>query len=168
MNSKTLFIVITTFVAIMMAGVGLLGTIGLLNGGEPLLLPYFFIGAMLFIVLIAALVGRYVYLDARTRGMNVWLWVLITMYVPNLIGLLLYIIIRKPQGSYPANHSQPAMQAPSHPCYTCSQIIPDTFEFCPNCGSQQQSHCPSCQTPVIMGWQYCPGCGKRMPHSRQV
>lgn len=170
MNSKKLFIIITAFVTMMVAGVTMIGFIGLLSEGEPLLL-YFFVGAIIICTLIACLVGRYVYLDSRNRGMNVWTWTLIAMYVPNLIGLLLYVIVRKPKGvynnvngneyGYPAANGNGSVS--KHDCPTCSFTVADTFEYCPNCGEQQHIECPACHAAVINGWAYCPSCGRRMP-----
>ncbi|MGZ9587146.1 double zinc ribbon domain-containing protein [Paenibacillus marinisediminis] len=168
MNSKTLFIIVTTFVSMMVAGIGFIGTLGLLHEGNPLLL-YIFFGFMIFIVLIGCFVGRYVYLDARSRGMNVWLWTLIAMYIP--IGLLLYVIVRNPVGAYAAGQYGPngldAGMRPQtmHACQTCSHMMLDTFEYCPNCGDKQHIQCPSCHAAVLAGWMYCPSCGKRMPDS---
>lgn len=172
MNSKTLFIIITTFVVMMVAGVTMLGTFGLLSEGEPVLL-YLFLGAIIICTLIACLVGRYVYLDSRNRGMNVWMWTLIAMYVPNLIGLLLYVILRKPKGVYnkangnnygfPSAHGAGAIS--NHACPTCAYTIADSFEYCPNCGEKQHIECPSCHAAVINGWAYCPSCGRRMPNA---
>lgn len=172
MTSKSLFIIVTTFIVIMLAGVTMLGTIGLLNEGEPVLL-YLFIGAIITCTLIACLVGRYVYLDSRNRGMNSWMWTLIAMYVPNLIGLLLYVILRKPKGVYKqgsgTSYGSPSYGAGSpsnHACSACAYTVADSFEYCPNCGEKQHMECPYCHAAVVNGWAYCPSCGRRMPHAK--
>jgi hypothetical protein len=63
----------------------------------------------------------YVYVDSRRRAMRAVLWVLIAIFVPNLLGFLLYFAIRRPLGS---------------PCSNCGQLIAAEQRFCSWCGSQ--------------------------------
>jgi hypothetical protein len=63
----------------------------------------------------------YVYSDARRRAMPAVLWVLIAIFVPNLLGFLLYFAIRRPLGS---------------PCSSCGNLIAADQRFCSWCGSQ--------------------------------
>ena len=51
--------------------------------------------AGLFMVLFILLVG-YVWADAKRRQMNAVLWVLLAIFIPNLIGVILYFILRQP------------------------------------------------------------------------
>lgn len=167
MNSKTLFAIITTIFTIGVAGIGLLGTVGLMSEGEPGLL-FMFCGAMLFMITLSCFVGRYVYLDSRTRGMNVWLWTTIAMYGAGPLGFLMYILLRNPIMPFAdqqlRGHGVPSTFQPSvHGCATCGHTVPDSYEFCPNCGDKQLVFCPACHNGVIAGWKYCPHCGKRMP-----
>lgn len=73
----------------------------------------------------------YVYADARRRTMPAVLWALIAIFVPNLLGFLLYFAIRRPLGSS---------------CSNCGQLIAAEQRFCSWCGSQ--SFVPS---PVASG-----------------
>ena len=41
----------------------------------------------------------YVYADARRRAMPAVLWVLLAIFIPNLLGFLLYFALRRPLGS---------------------------------------------------------------------
>jgi hypothetical protein len=63
----------------------------------------------------------YVYADARNRNMPHIPWVLIAAIVPNLLGFLLYFVLRKPLAS---------------PCPQCGQPIAAGQRFCPSCGCQ--------------------------------
>ncbi len=48
------------------------------------------------IVVIAVMffVGCFVYRDAKHRGLDPWLWTTIVVFVPNLIGLIIYLVFR--------------------------------------------------------------------------
>ena len=61
----------------------------------------------------------YVYADARNRNMPHIPWTLIAAIVPNLLGFLLYFVLRKPIAS---------------PCPQCGQPIAPDQRFCPACG----------------------------------
>jgi hypothetical protein len=63
----------------------------------------------------------YVYADAHRRAMPAVLWVLVAIFIPNLLGFLLYFAIRRPLGS---------------PCANCGQLIAAEQRFCSWCGSQ--------------------------------
>jgi hypothetical protein len=67
----------------------------------------------------------YVYADARRRGMPYIPWTLIAAIVPNLLGFLLYFVLRKPIAS---------------PCPQCGQPVATGQRFCPACGYQAFSH----------------------------
>jgi len=66
----------------------------------------------------------YVYADARRRNMPHIPWTLIAAIVPNLLGFLLYFVLRKPIAS---------------PCPQCRQPISADQRFCPACGYQAVS-----------------------------
>ncbi|MGB8477942.1 MAG: hypothetical protein WCE63_03760 [Acidobacteriaceae bacterium] len=70
----------------------------------------------------------YVYADARRRAMPAVLWVLIAIFVPNLLGFLLYFALRRPLGS---------------PCQNCGQLIAAEQRFCSWCGSQRFAASPA-------------------------
>jgi len=63
----------------------------------------------------------YVYADARRRDMPHIPWTLVAAIVPNLLGFLLYFVLRKPLAS---------------PCPQCGQPIAAGQRFCPSCGCQ--------------------------------
>jgi hypothetical protein len=64
----------------------------------------------------------YVYGDARRRNMPAVPWTLIALFVPNLLGFLLYFVLRKPLAS---------------PCPQCGQAITPDQRFCSWCGYQR-------------------------------
>jgi len=95
------------------------------NGIPPVILaPVIGLGMGLLVGTFAAfwlLCLGYVYADARRRAMPAVLWVLVCIFVPNLLGFLLYFAIRRPLGS---------------PCPNCGQLIAGEQRFCSWCGSQ--------------------------------
>lgn len=92
-------------------------------GGHPPLQIFFLIGLLggcIFSILALAL--GYVYGDARRRSMPAVPWVLIAALVPNLLGFLLYFVLRRPIAS---------------PCPQCGQAITPDQRFCSWCGYQR-------------------------------
>jgi hypothetical protein len=61
----------------------------------------------------------YVYADARRRGMPPILWTLIAVFIPNLLGFLLYFAMRRPIAL---------------PCPNCGQANTPGQRFCSWCG----------------------------------
>jgi hypothetical protein len=64
----------------------------------------------------------YVYGDAARRGMPAALWTLTVFLVPNLVGFLLYFLLRKPL---------------LEPCRQCGRGVASGLAFCPSCGQPQ-------------------------------
>lgn len=117
----------------------------------PVLLITLFVStfAMLFLV---ALIGIwiYVYRDAGRRGMNQLLWVLIAIFTPNLLGIILYLVIRKPLLSE---------------CPACHARLETQPLYCPHCGNQFKKKCPACDAVVEPGYQFCSSCGTALAPS---
>lgn len=110
-----------------------------------LLLPVF-LASLLGVAFLGAwvlLVG-YVYGDARRRGMSPLLWTLLAIFIPNLIGVILYFILREP---LPV------------PCPTCGAGVKKAFAFCAECGTAVRPACAQCRQPVEPGWRVCARCG---------
>jgi hypothetical protein len=87
------------------------GFVGLLGGT--------FVGG-LFLIWVLGL--GYVYGDARRRNMPAVPWLLVALFVPNLLGFLLYFVLRKPL---------------ARPCPQCGQAITPEQRFCSWCGGLQ-------------------------------
>jgi Phospholipase_D-nuclease N-terminal len=73
----------------------------------------------------------FVFADARRRGMRAAGWTLVAMLMPNLLGFLLYFVMRRPLGA---------------PCVSCNREIPVDQPFCSWCGSSR-APLPSARTP---------------------
>ena len=66
----------------------------------------------------------YVYADARQRAMRPFLWSLVVILFPHLLGFLLYFVMRQPLVMH---------------CYHCGLAVTQGQRFCSWCGSQQIS-----------------------------
>lgn len=98
---------------------------------------------------IPALIGIYVYRDAKNRGMNAALWTLIAVLTPVLVGFIIYLLVR---GSYFD------MQCPN-----CGTAVMEQYISCPNCGTRLRAVCPDCSFPVETEWKVCPRCARPLP-----
>ncbi len=107
-----------------------------------------------FIILPAyiAIVGRLVYKDAEKRGMDPWMWATVAVYVPNLIGVIIYILVR---------------QTSKKKCVNCGKGIEKDFKLCPYCGQNQDLDCEKCSKPVARDWLMCPHCGHQLRESNE-
>jgi len=108
----------------------------------------------LILLIIWIMVIAWVYRDAERRGMNGLLWALLVL-IGNLIGLIIYLIIRTESRSR-------ITQEPVATCPGCQKPIRDDFAFCPDCGKMLKPQCPKCQNEIQNGWKICPHCGTRI------
>jgi type IV pilus assembly protein PilB len=50
-------------------------------------------------------------------------------------------------------------------CGSCSTVVSQEFEYCPQCGHFVGEHCSSCHRRVEAKWQFCPTCGSAAKRS---
>ena len=86
---------------------------------------------MLFLV-IGLLLCVWVYRDAQKRGMNGALWLIIVL-LANIIGLIVYLVVREPEKSYPISAPSTTAQY----CKYCGNPLTSDAKFCPKCGKEQ-------------------------------
>ncbi len=86
----------------------------------------------------------YINRDAKRRGMSPVLWTIVAILIPNLLGILLYFVLR-----------QPLRDA----CPQCGNAVQPGFNFCPRCSYKLSPSCPQCQRLVGVNDVYCPYCG---------
>lgn len=91
----------------------------------------------------------FVYRDASKRGMNPLAWSLVAALVPLFLGLIMYLVCRKPLVDWQ--------------CPNCGAGIDATDRKCPQCGKSFLTQCPECNFPVQRGWNACPSCGTELP-----
>lgn len=81
-------------------------------------------------LIIAILLCVWVYRDAESRGMSGPLWLIIVI-ITGIIGLIIYLIVRKekvPPGA-------PAEKV-TRVCPSCGRVVAPGVKFCPHCGKE--------------------------------
>jgi hypothetical protein len=73
----------------------------------------------------------WVYEDAKSRGMEGALWVLIVL-VANVVGLIVYLIVREENRPRPQISTQSGRQ--TRFCANCGSELALNAKFCSNCG----------------------------------
>jgi RNA polymerase subunit RPABC4/transcription elongation factor Spt4 len=86
----------------------------------------------------------YINRDAKRRGMSPVLWTLVSILIPNGLGILLYFVLRQPRQAA---------------CPQCANAVQAGFNFCPRCNHKLSASCPQCQRLVGTNDVYCPYCG---------
>jgi hypothetical protein len=114
-------------------------------------LPVWLLQALLtfagLVLSIWVLMVFYVNADARRRQMNILLWTLLVIFIPNAIGFLVYFLLRQPI---------------AEPCPNCRTMLRPDFAFCPACGTTLEPTCAACHKPVERGWAACAFCGAKL------
>jgi hypothetical protein len=109
-----------------------------------------------FIILWGAVL-IWVYRDAEKRGMSGILWLLLVL-IGNVIGLLIYAIVRSETPVKRRSEASGANAAPEK-CPGCGGALGKEYAFCPYCGRNLKQTCPACGKPVEGSWKACPACG---------
>lgn len=91
-----------------------------------------------------AMLMGYIGGDAKRRGMIAWLWVLVALLVPYLLGVILYFVVREPL---------------PFKCPQCGAAVTAQFNFCPSCKFNLRPNCPECRLALRAGGRFCPHCG---------
>jgi len=105
-------------------------------------------------------VAIWAYRDAERRNQNGLLWALF-VFVGNIIGLIIYLILR---GGTPEREASPSVSAPqvlsTTPCPECGQGVQDAFVVCPYCAHSLVRSCVACSKRLEIDWKACPHCGQ--------
>ena len=129
-----------------------IGPYGVLNFTSYSIISVVLLAIWIFVIV-------WVYRDAERRGMNGILWALL-VFIGNLIGLLIYLIVRSNNGS--TAKEAPTSQPSSQICPKCQLPLSPTYVFCPSCGDRLRSDCPKCHKPIEKDWKVCPHCGEKL------
>ena len=112
-----------------------------------------FLVTVVLSITLPVLVGVYVYMDARRRGMNAVLWALLSAFAPGFVGLIIYLLVR-------ADSSRIL-------CKSCNNLIRESFSVCPHCSTSLKEHCHTCNNVLESGWVNCPQCGTEIPEEQK-
>jgi hypothetical protein len=123
------------------------------SSGFPFPFPMVPVFSLIMLILWIMVIA-WVYRDAERRGMNGLLWALLVL-IGNLIGLIIYLIIRSETRARPSRDSEVT-------CPACQKTVRSNFAFCPNCGKMLKPQCPKCQSEIQEGWKVCPHCGAKI------
>ena len=141
---KVLYLVAVAFVI----ALGIFKPEGL---GAPVVVKVFILiaivtGGAIVVSAFVFLIG-YIGADAKRRGMSPLLWVLVSLLVPYLIGVILYFVVREP---LPMN------------CPQCGRTVNPHFNYCPGCKFNLRPNCPQCRRAIRVGDHFCPHCGSTL------
>ena len=107
-----------------------------------------------FGVALPVIVGMLVYRDAKARGMDAILWTIVAVLVPSLVGLIIYLVVRR-------NYNILC-------CNSCNSPVKAEHKVCPYCAAPLKYACEQCGAAVEANWRTCPMCGKEQPQGRQA
>ena len=113
-----------------------------------------FIMVMFMLLLVFGSLGafiyglNYVYHDAKARGMNAMLWLLVVFLLSFPVGFIVYFLARRVDQT--------------HRCPYCGETIETHHSFCPHCGELLKNTCPDCGAAIQNDWFVCARCGRRL------
>jgi len=144
---KAVFFILLVFVLLLVAGAMMLIPLStdMLALPEDRLVFLIMTSAMIFSFGLIAVIGRIVYSDAERHDMNPWLWLTVVVFVPNAVGIIIYLVVRSGEKKKVS-------------CYNCGQTIQKDFANCPHCGVKLKKNCLHCNKPIDDGWKICPYC----------
>ena len=119
-------------------------------GFRSIIWPHSIVGILrpfTFFLIYVLVVGSLVYRDASKRGMDPWLWAAVAAFVPFLIGVVIYLVVR--------SNGQIV-------CANCGRTIRSDYKVCPYCGKSRELLCSGCRRPVAPEWKICPYCETRL------
>lgn len=103
----------------------------------------------IFMLCIPVVIGIFVYTDAKKLGLNEWLWTLVAIFVPNLLGVIIYLVVRSGEKK-------------KLNCVKCGTIVEKDYSICPACGHPLKEKCNSCGKPIETTWKVCPYCASQL------
>jgi RNA polymerase subunit RPABC4/transcription elongation factor Spt4 len=107
------------------------------------------LGMMLVFVMFCALLGIIIYKDAHIYGLPPLKWALIAVFVPNLIGLVLYLVARSKVEKELC-------------CSNCKKPVEKDFNLCPHCSCVFENTCQVCKKALKSEFEICPYCGSQI------
>ncbi|WBW98424.1 zinc ribbon domain-containing protein [Oceanirhabdus sp. W0125-5] len=145
---KTLFIVLMSILGLLILGGSGLFIFAAMN--DPFFPEIMYLVMVLVFILaigLLSVISTFIYKDAPKHNMDPWMWMCIAVFVPNLLGLLIYLIVR-------SDNKTPRVQ-----CISCGNKVNEEYNICPYCGNSLNCKCTECGTKISPNWIICPKCG---------
>lgn len=123
------------------------------------------LGAYVLVVWVAAMLWVYRDAASRTRDQAMQAIAVLVVFVFNLPGLILYLIVRPKETLAERYDRQLEAQALLHEiqdkatCPSCRRKIEEDFLSCPYCRATLRMACENCSRALATGWVVCPYCG---------
>jgi len=121
--------------------------------------------AYVAVMWVAALVWTYRDIQARTRDVTAHMTAVAVVFLFNLPGLLLYLILRPKETLAESYDRRLEAEALLHElreqptCPTCRRRVAEEFVACPYCRAVLRTACEACGKGLASGWVICPFCG---------
>jgi len=104
-----------------------------------------------------AAVALWAYRDAERRNHNGLLWGLF-VFVGNIVGLIIYLILRSSSPETTAT----LVPAAAAQCPSCAGPTQKSYVACPHCGAKLSKECSQCGKRVEEDWKVCAYCGNSL------
>lgn len=148
MKNKRVFWALTLMLGVPVIAALAFATGTIIMNDFPAWQVFIIIIPVIIVITIMFFVGRFVYEDAKYRGLDPWLWTTIAVFVPNLIGLIIYLVFR----------SQHSIE--NKICRNCHKNVNKEYNICPYCGNNLSARCENCGEAIEEDWIVCPKCAK--------
>ena len=147
---KTLFIVLISLLGLLILGCSGLFIFAAMSDPFFPEIMYLVLGFVFILVIgLITVISTFIYKDAPKHHMDPWMWMCIAVFVPNLLGLLIYLIIRSDNKTVKVK------------CITCGNNVKEEYNICPYCGNSLDYKCRECGTKISPNWILCPKCGTK-------
>lgn len=146
---KAIFLVVTSFIILIMGTVITVFALNVQFTRDDEIALLIMSGVFLVILALVIFMGVLVHKDAKKLHLNQWMWTLIVIYVPNGLGLLIYLIVR-------SNEKKKLR------CINCGVAVDRDFKICPHCGQPFGKTCNSCGKFIQEEWSVCPYCEEKL------
>src|SRR5579884_594796 len=110
------------------------------------------------------IVWTFIDIRSRSRDMVVWAFATLLVFLFNVFGLVVYLILRPHETlmqAYERSLEEEALlqEIEERPiCPNCRHRIEHDYRMCPNCLTKLKDVCRSCDRLVELDWSVCPYC----------
>jgi RNA polymerase subunit RPABC4/transcription elongation factor Spt4 len=121
------------------------------------------------------IVWTFMDIRSRSRDVLVWIFATILVFLFNVFGLVVYLILRPHETlmqAYERSLEEEALlqEIEERPiCPNCRHRVEQDYRICPNCHQKLKDACLNCDRLVEVDWTVCPYCAvERKPQLAAV